>query len=61
MSIIWLESFFDNSSSDSNVFTFQKLNVVIYLNMISCLCFTVYCLLYKMDINMRKPPSIYFK
>ena len=57
MSIVWLESFFDNSL-DANVFLFQKLNIVIYLNMISCLCFMAYCLLYKMDLNMRKPPSI---
>ena len=56
MSILWLEPFiFD--PTDSNVFTFQSLNIVIYLNMISIICFVIYCLIYKMDLNLQKPPN----
>ena len=57
MSIIWLEPFV-STTFESNIFTFQSLNIVIYLNIISCLCFIVYCFLYKLDTNMQKPPSI---
>ncbi len=56
MSIIWLESFYDNQNG-SNIFLFQSLNIVLYLNMISCICFVIYCLLYNMDPYMQKPPS----
>ena len=56
MSILWLEPFiFD--PTDSNVFTFQSLNIVIYLNMISIICFVIYCLIYKMDLNLQNPPN----
>lgn len=56
MSIVWLEPFiFDPTSS--NIFTFQSLNIVIYMNMVSIICFVVYSMMYKMDSNMRKPPS----
>ncbi len=59
MSIVWLEPFvFD--PTDSNIFTFESLSMMIYLNMISIICFVVYSLLYKNDLNMQKPPSIYF-
>ena len=60
MSIIWLESFFDHRD-DTNIFAFQSLNIVIYLNMISCLCFVIYCMLHSSDKNMQKPPSKYYK
>lgn len=56
MSIVWLEPFvFDPTGS--NIFTFQSLNLMIYLNMISIICFVIYSLLYKSDLNMQKPPS----
>ena len=56
MSIFWLEPFvFDPTGS--NIFTFQSLNIMIYLNMFSILCYVVYSLLYKSDLNMQKAPS----
>lgn len=56
MSILWLEPFVF-SQTESNIFTFQSLNVVIYLNLASCISFTFYCLIYKLDKYMQKPPS----
>lgn len=56
MSTLWLEPFiFD--PTDSNIFTFQSVNIVIYLNMVSIICFVIYCMIYKMDYNMQKPPN----
>ena len=56
MSTLWLEPFiFD--PTDSNIFTFQSVNIVIYLNMVSIICFVIYSLIYKMDYNMQKPPN----
>ena len=56
MSIVWLEPFvFD--PTDSDIFTFESLSMMIYLNMISIICFVIYSLLYKNDLNMQKPPS----
>ena len=56
MSIVWLEPF-TFFKEDSNIFYFQSLNIIIYLNMISCICFIVYSMLYNMDKFMQKPPS----
>lgn len=56
MSLLWLEPFVF-SKTENNVFTFQSTNIVIYLNMISIICFVIYSLLYKMDYNMQKPPN----
>ncbi len=56
MSMIWLEPFIYDPT-DSNVFTFQSVNLVIYLNMISIICFVVYSMLYKMDYTMQKAPN----
>ena len=56
MSILWLEPF-TFFKQDSNIFYFQNLNIIIYLNMISCICFVVYSMLYNMDKNMQRPPS----
>lgn len=56
MSIVWLESFVLNMN-ETNIFTFQSLNIVIYLNMFSILAFTICCFLYKLDKQMQKPPS----
>jgi len=56
MSIVWLEPFvFD--PTDSDIFTFESLSMMIYLNMLSIICFVIYSLLYKNDLNMQKPPS----
>ena len=44
MSIIFLEPFiFDNNSKD-NIFIFQSVNLIIYLNMASIICFIIYSL-----------------
>ena len=43
--------------TENNVLTFESTNIVIYLNMISVICFVIYSLLYKMDYNMQKPPN----
>lgn len=56
MSIVWLESFVTNQS-ETNIFTFQSLNFVIYFNLITCLSFMICCFLYKLDKFMQKPPS----
>ena len=56
MSLLWLEPFVF-SKTENNVLTFQSTNIVIYLNMISVICFIIYSLLYKMDYNMQKPPN----
>ena len=56
MSLLWLEPFIF-SKTENNILTFQSVNIVIYLNMISVICFVIYSLLYKMDYNMRKPPN----
>jgi len=56
MSYLWLEPFIF-SKTENNILTFQSVNIVIYLNMISVICFVVYSLLYKMDYNMQKPPN----
>ena len=56
MSMIWLEPFIYDPT-DSNVFTFQSVNLVIYLNMISIICFVIYSMLYKMDKTMQKAPN----
>ena len=56
MSLLWLEPFVF-SKTENNVLTFQSVNIVIYLNMISIICFIIYSLLYKMDSNMQKPPN----
>ena len=56
MSLLWLEPFVF-SKTENNILTFQSTNIVIYLNMISVICFVVYSLLYKMDSNMRRPPN----
>ena len=56
MSLLWLEPFIF-SKTENNTLTFQSVNIVIYLNMISVICFVVYSLLYKMDSNMQKPPN----
>ena len=56
MSLLWLEPFVF-SKTENDVLTFQSTNIVIYLNMISVICFVVYSLLYKMDYNMQKPPN----
>ena len=56
MSLLWLEPFIF-SKTENNILTFQSTNIVIYLNMISVICFVIYSLLYKMDYNMRKPPN----
>ena len=56
MSLLWLEPFIF-SKTENNILTFQSVNIVIYLNMISVICFVIYSLLYKMDYNMQKPPN----
>ena len=56
MSLLWLEPFIF-SKTENNILTFESVNLVIYLNMISVICFVVYSLLYKMDSNMQKPPN----
>ena len=56
MSLLWLEPFVF-SKTENDVLTFQSTNIVIYLNMISVICFIIYSLLYKMDYNMQKPPN----
>ena len=56
MSLLWLEPFIF-SKTENHVLTFQSVNIVIYLNMISVICFVLYSLLYKMDLNMQKPPN----
>ena len=56
MSLLWLEPFVF-SKTENNVLTFESTNIVIYLNMISVICFVIYSLLYKMDYNMQKPPN----
>ena len=56
MSLLWLEPFIF-SKTENNILTFQSVNIVIYLNMISVICFVLYSLLYKMDYNMQKPPN----
>lgn len=56
MSIVWLESFVLNMN-EVNIFTFQSLNIVIYLNLLSILAFTICCFMYKLDNQMQKPPS----
>ena len=56
MSLLWLEPFVF-SKTVNNVLTFESTNIVIYLNMISVICFVIYSLLYKMDYNMQKPPN----
>ena len=56
MSLLWMEPFVF-SKTENNVLTFQSVNIVIYLNMISIICFIIYSLLYKMDSNMQKPPN----
>ena len=56
MSLLWLEPFVF-SKTENDVLTFQSTNIVIYLNMISVICFVIYSLLYKMDYNMQKPPN----
>ena len=56
MSLLWLEPFI-LSKTESFVLTFQSVNIVIYLNMISIICFVLYSLIYKMDTNMQKPPN----
>lgn len=56
MSYLWLEPFIF-SKTENNILTFQSVNIVIYLNMISVICFVIYSLLYKMDYNMQKPPN----
>ena len=56
MSLLWLEPFVF-SKTENNILTFQSTNIVIYLNIISVICFVVYSLLYKMDSNMRRPPN----
>jgi hypothetical protein len=45
MSILWLE---DN---------FYKDYTIIFLNSFSCLSFIVYCIFYKFETSLRKPPS----
>jgi hypothetical protein len=56
MSIVWLEPFiFD--VTETNIFTFQSLNIVVYFNLVSCICFLIYSFLYKLDKNMQKQPS----
>ena len=52
MSLLWLEPFIF-SKTENNTLTFQSVNIVIYLNMISIICFVVYSLLYKMDNNIH--------
>ena len=56
MSLLWLEPFIF-SKTENNILTFESVNIVIYLNMISVICFVIYSLLYKMDSNMQKPPN----
>ena len=56
MSLLWLEPFI-SSKTDNNILTFQSVNIVIYLNMISVICFVIFSLLYKMDYNIQKPPN----
>ena len=56
MSVVWLESFILNPL-ESNVFTFQSLNIVVYLNIFSCLSFVIYSLLYNMNVSLQRPPS----
>ena len=56
MSVVWLTSFIVNPL-ESNVFTFQSLNLVIYLNIFSCLSFVFYSLLYNLNISLQRPPS----
>lgn len=56
MSIVWLESFVYDYSQ-TNIFIFESLNVVIYLNLISIISFMIFCFLYKLDKLMQKPPS----
>ncbi len=56
MSILWIEPF-TFFKPESNIFYFQGLNIIIYLNMVSCICFVIYSMLYNMDKNMQKPPS----
>ena len=56
MSIVWLESFVYDYT-ETNIFIFESLNVVIYLNLISIISFMVFCFLYKLDSYMQKPPS----
>ena len=49
MSLLWLEPFVF-SKTENNVLTFESTNIVIYLNMISVICFVIYSLLYKIAL-----------
>ena len=59
MSILWLEPF-TFFKPDSNMFYFESVDIVIYLNMVSCICFVIYSMLYNMDQYMQRPPSKIF-
>ncbi len=57
MSIIWLDNIlkFHNYKLEM-----ESQDILIYLNMLSCLAFVVYSFLYKSDSNLSNPPSNLF-
>ena len=58
MSLIWLEPFIGLESNESHSFlVFDNLNIMIIINAISIAAFLFFYLLYKLDKNIRRPPS----
>lgn len=58
MSLIWLEPFIGLENNESHSFlVFDNLNVMIVINAISIGAFIFFFILYKLDKNIRRPPS----
>ena len=56
MSIIWLEAFTSSVNSE-NLLAVDRLNIVIYLNLIPVILFLLFYVIYRMDVYMQKAPS----
>ena len=58
MSIISLEPFINIDHSEK-LLAIDRINIMIYINLIPLIMFLLYYVLYNMDIYRQKPPSKY--
>ncbi len=58
MSMIWLEAF-TTTINNENLLATERLNIIIFINLIPVIIFLLYYVIYKLDVYMQKPPSMF--
>lgn len=58
MSMIWLEAF-TTTINNENLLATERINIIIFINLIPVIFFLLYYVIYKLDVYMQKPPSMF--